>query len=279
MTDRKRVAAMMQAQHLPLHGICAYADVAESLLPCRGRDALRDTFEQSPLQSVIAALFPYRFAHEDEEGNLARYARVPDYHMAAGEVLADAAAALRQVFPSHRFLSFIDNSPLPEVKTAALAGLGCIGDNGLLIHPVVGSWVFIGTIVTDLPLPPDGRTIASCPHCGACTAACPGGCIDQSHPVHRDTCLSRVSQKKGALTAEEAALIRQNGMVWGCDRCQEVCPLNREAQCLPHPCFGTQPLPSSLTAALLEQEGFLAGKAYAWRGAEVLRRNLSLIDE
>lgn len=270
------VSAVLQSQYLPLHGVCAFADVADRLLPCRGLTVLRDTFRESPAQSVIVALFPYRFSRDDREGNLSRYARVPDYHRAAGAVWTTCAELLRETFPDHRFLPFLDNSPIPEVRAAALAGLGCVGDHDLLIHSEVGSWVFIAAMVTDLSLISTGEgRLDACLHCGACAAACPGQCIGQS----RDNCLSRVTQQKGELTEEQAAMLRKSGMVWGCDRCQEVCPLNDNARIQPHPCFGTEPLPAVLTAGLLEQEGFLADKAYAWRGETVLRRNLSLVEK
>lgn len=186
-------------------------------------------------------------------------------------MLSSAAAALRAAYPRYRFEPFVDNSPLPEVRAAALSGLGCIGDNGLLIHPVYGSWVFIAAIVTDMVLPlPPGRPAAGCLHCGACAAACPAGCIGREAAGRRG-CLSAVSQKKGSLTPKEEALLRSSPLVWGCDRCQEVCPLNRGTQIQPYPCFtGYQ---GRLTAGEL---GDLTGKAYGWRGRGVLERNLKL---
>lgn len=138
---------------LPLHGACAFAELSHNLLPCRAAARLPD----KP-GTVLTLLFPYRFPDRGPR-NLSRYAAcLPDYHLAAGEVLSSAAAALRAAYPRYRFEPFVDNSPLPEVRAAALSGLGCIGDNGLLIHPVYGSWVFIAAIVTDmvLPLPPAG---------------------------------------------------------------------------------------------------------------------------
>lgn len=106
---------------------------------------------------MLALLFPYRFPDDDPGRNLSRYACVEDYHQAGGRVLRALAEDLAILWPGRAFEPFLDNSPLPEVYAAALCGLGVVGDNGLLIHPRYGSYVFIGTIVTDAPLPPDRR--------------------------------------------------------------------------------------------------------------------------
>ena len=259
------VQTILERRQLLLHGVCAFADVANALLPCRAAARL-----PANAARVLVMLFPYRFTDSGAR-NLSRYACVPDYHIAAGDWLRETAQELAAALPDWKFEPFIDNSPIPEVKAAALAGLGCIGDNGLLLHPQYGSWVFIGTIVTDAPLPCSSAALRYCPHCGRCAAACPGGCLPQGD---RSTCLSAVSQRKGTLTPEEQARLRRNGLAWGCDTCQEVCPLNADTLCTPHPCFSAyRPL---LTKADTAE---LSGKAYGWRGAAVPLRNLQILDE
>ena len=268
----KLSAALCDCQ-MPLHGFCSFDALKDSLLPCRAADRLNAVFPpKHAARTIIVALFPYRYS--DEPGNLSRYARVPDYHHCAGDVLTQAAASLEQAFSPFRFLPFLDNSPLPEVRAAALAGLGCRGDNGLLIHPVYGSWVFIGTLVTDLDLClPHQEDIPGCLHCGACSAACPGNCRLGTN-ASRETCLSRLTQQKQPLTPQEQTLIRAAGTAWGCDRCQDVCPLNRRAEIQPHPCFTTNFAPS-LTRDDLND---LTDKAYGWRGRGVPERNLELLE-
>ncbi len=275
--NRAEAARLLEEAGLPLHGFCPFSAVEGRLLPCRGRERLAAAFPPgAPARTVIAALFPYRFPEEEgaARSNLSRYARVPDYHHAAGAVLERAAERLAAAFPGERFLPLIDNSPIPEVYAAALAGLGVVGEHGLLIHPVYGSWVLIGAVVTGLSLAgPAPARPPRCPRCGKCAAACPGGCL--GNPAGgRETCLSAVTQKKGTLTPEEARLLREAGTAWGCDRCQEVCPLNNNARIDPHPCFGGRYEPV-LTRESLED---LRGKAYGWRGKKVPLRNLSLID-
>ncbi|MDD3832683.1 MAG: DUF1730 domain-containing protein [Oscillospiraceae bacterium] len=269
-TDDKHrsVDRILDDHQLLLHGYCGYDLVSDRLLPCRALDRMKGAFPpDSPPKTVIVALFPYRL--NDQPGNLSRYARVPDYHISAGNLLTQAASSLSEEFKENIFISFIDNSPIPEVRAAALAGLGCIGEHGLLINPDFGSWVFIGTIVTNLWLDLPVQTIEECNHCGICSASCPGECVGSSS---REACASRISQLKGELNPEQAVVLRKSGMVWGCDKCQEACPQNLGVKIQPHPCFD-KAFPPCLTHDSLND---LENRAYAWRGVNVLKRNLNL---
>ena len=242
-------------------GVCAFDPDKRPLLACRAAARLPEH-----ARSVIVVLVPY--AHSsDAPRNLSRYACVPDYHHAAGAVLASVASALTQAFEGECFEPFMDNSPLPEVACAVAAGLGVRGDNGLLISDRFGSYVFIGCIVTTMVLPCEEQS-RECLHCGVCARACAGGCLPGAR---RDTCVSALTQKKGALTEEDIARIRKGGLLWGCDTCQEVCPMNRGKDIAPHPCF-TWYEPWLSEPSL----GDLTDKAYGWRGKAVPLRNLSL---
>lgn len=266
--DMDGISRLLTQAGLPLHGFCLFDRLRDRLLPCRAASRLPEE-----ATTVLTVLFPYRFPDSGSPRNLSRYACVPDYHIAAGTALENAAQQLKRMFPHVAFEPFIDNSPIPEVYTAALSGLGCIGDNGLLIHPQYGSYVFIGAIVTDLELPVQESPLRECLHCGACRARCPGTALSETG-VERDRCLSHISQKKGELSREEQSLLRQNGLVWGCDRCQEICPLNRTALVRPHACF-------SWYAPWMTPEDLelLKDKAYGWRGKSVPLRNWRLLYE
>ncbi len=253
-------------------GVCDFAALSAHLLPCRAAARLPENASR-----VLTVLFPYRFPDAGER-NLSRYACVEDYHQVGGAVLDRLAADLRRRLPGFAFVPFMDNSPLPEVETAIRCGLGVRGDNGLLIHPVFGSWVFIGTVVTDAPLTTTDTSLApgqpaarECLHCGQCVARCPGGCLPGAD---RSRCLSAITQKKGELTPAEQEAVRRGRLAWGCDACQEVCPLNRDARIAPHPCF-TRYRP------MLREEDLadLQGAAYGWRGPRVPLRNLHLLGQ
>lgn len=242
-------------------GVCPFAAVSSRLLPCRAASRL-----PANAATVLVLLFPYRVQAEPPV-NLSRYAAVEDYHHAAGEVLQRVTDTLRQQDPDGQYQPFIDNSPLPEVAAAVAAGLGFRGDNGLFYSHTYGSFVFIGCIVTDREVDAVAATDTGCNHCGACGKVCPTGRLTDG-----GECLSAITQKKGELTEAETALLRRCGSAWGCDLCQEVCPLNRAAVIAPHPCFTSYE--NELTEASLTD---LTGKAYGWRGANVPARNLRLL--
>ena len=261
MSGMDDIRAIADDYSLSAIGVCAYDTEKRPLLPCRAAARLPEG-----ARSVIVVLFPYAVS-SDASRNLSRYACVPDYHTAAGSVLSDFAAALGNRFEGECFEPFMDNSPLPEVACAIAAGLGVRGDHGLLISDRYGSYVFIGCVVTTVALAVKEQ-YRECLHCGACAKACAGGCLPSKK---RDTCVSALTQKKGELTQAQIAAVRKGGLLWGCDACQDVCPMNVGKEVAPHPCFSWyEPW---LSDASLED---LTDKAYGWRGKAVLQRNLEI---
>jgi len=222
-------------------------------------------------KTVIVCIFPY-LTPDDSPRNISRYAAVPDYHNVAGEMLERACSTLREMYP-HEFVWFADNSPIREVDAALRAGLGVWGRNSLLIHPVYGSWVFLGSIVTDMELNTAEQQKAACIGCDACVKACPGGCITGGH-VDSERCVSSITQKKGELTAEEELLVKKGGLLWGCDICQQVCPMNRGAAETPIEEF-RQDRKAFLTESDLTRA--VRFRAYGFRGPGPLRRNYRLL--
>ncbi len=251
----------------PAVGICPFARVENALLPCAASARLpRHT------QSLIVALFPYYLGEEAYRGaNISRYACVPDYHAVVLHRLERLCVSLREKYPQEEFVPFCDNSPIPEVRAAQYAGLGSVGKNGLLLHPVFGSYVFIGAIACTLALPAaETQRADGCTGCLRCKAACPNGALGET-AFFRVRCLSHITQKKGALTEEEQALLRASGCAWGCDICQTVCPQNRVLPLTPIPEFRTRLRCRITTGEPLE------GRAYAWRGRDGIGRNLRYI--
>ena len=246
-------------------GVCSFSQISGQLLECRAKDRL-----PAGAQSVVLALFPYYVPVEKR--NISRYAVVSDYHITAGKMLEKAALECSAEWPEHRFVPFIDNSPIPEVYAAAKAGLGAVGKQGLLLHPKYGSWVFIGEIVTDLPVPVKEYEIPDCVGCGACIKACPVSAVKGEGGIDPTVCLSAVSQKKGELSQEETEQMRRGGLAWGCDICQEVCPYNKGPLDTPIQEFvqGSHPLVG------VDTFDKLPDRAYLWRGKKVMERNLKL---
>lgn len=271
MAEKERIKKLLTpvlSGDLPLpFGIASYS-ACLPLLPCRAASRIPEG-----AQSLIVCLFPY-FIEALEERNLSRYAVIADYHQVAGDYLARACEVLQAAFPENQFVPFVDNSPIREVSAANLAGLGVIGENGLLINPLYGSYVFIGEIVTDLDIQPDPPSAPSCIQCGKCREACPGKAIRENGSIQLDHCRSHITQKKGSLTEEEQEQIRLGGLVWGCDICNEACPMNRNKLPSPIPEFYQSVIPVMGTETV---DQLMKNRAFSYRGKAVLLRNLEIL--
>lgn len=235
-------------------------------------------------QTVFCAAFPYYVNLPAPCHAISRYAWGMDYHLVLAECLAPAAALLRDAGARAEIL--VDASPVPERAAALLAGIGMLGDHGLVIVPPYGSYVFLGTIVTDAPAQvPDTGSVgrfARCVQCGACRRACPTGALNTAK-FQVERCLSHISQKRGLLAGWEEALLRENDCLWGCDACQAACPYNRTPRETEIPEL-RENLITTITREMLaghtnrtfrQQYGT---RAFSWRGPGVLRRNLDSLE-
>ena len=254
-------------------------------------------FQQEKIQAlcpnaggVFVAAFSY-FAGS-QPGNLALYCRGEDYHGVVTRRLERVSAGLRERYPNNRFVPGSDNSPVPERAAAILAGLGTQGKNQLLFVPDYGTYVFLGSILTDLPLEttkPEGalpicQNSGTCQSCGKCQKACPGKALTETGGFIPEQCVSQITQKKGDLSPEERRLAEKHPLIWGCDICQAVCPQNRNARETAISEFRENLLPA-LTGQNLEglssrqfQKAY-GNRAFAWRGVSPLQRNLFLQGE
>lgn len=249
----------------PLWGICPFEELSGGLIECRAKSRLPQN-----AKSVIVACFPYLLEKSEySKANISKYAVVTDYHEVALSRLKKAVSELKKLFPENEFSAFADNSPIPEVTAACLAGLGVRGMNTLLITEKYGSYVFIGEIVTDLEPDIQKHSINDCIKCGRCIKACPSSAIKENG-FDRKVCLSEITQKKGELSEEEIRLMKECGCVWGCDICQNICPMNRNAAVTEIKEFLSSPVPYVTEGCSLD------GRAYEWRGRKVVDRNISL---
>jgi epoxyqueuosine reductase len=162
-------------------------------------------------------------------GRIARYALGTDYHLALRARLDGFAADLRASGLPAGEVAYVDDRPLAERALAARAGLGWIGKNtNLLTHARAGSWVFIGAILSSAELPVDTPVRTTCGTCTRCLSGCPTGALVAPQTIDARRCISYLTiEHPGVLDTWEAGAI--GDWIFGCDVCQEVCPVNADA--------------------------------------------------
>lgn len=160
---------------------------------------------------------------------VARYAGGDDYHEVMGDRLRTLvwgieALAGRAVSSRH----YVDTGPVQERVFAARGGLGWIGKNTCLIHPELGSYLFLGVVLTDLEIAPDESQPDHCGNCRLCLDACPTDALVAPYELDARRCIAHATiEDPGSIPPGQRA--DHGEWLFGCDICQEVCPWNRTA--------------------------------------------------
>ncbi len=175
---------------------------------------------------------------EAERGWISRYAWGGDYHDVLRRDLEQLAAKLGA---EHEYKICVDTAPLLERSYARQAGLGWIGKNTCLINQEIGSWIFLGEILTSLEIASDiaqdGPPPDRCGTCTRCIEACPTQAIAPlGYEIDARRCIPYFTiELHGAAPEELRAQIGQH--IFGCDICQDVCPWNSRAPAAEEPAF------------------------------------------
>jgi epoxyqueuosine reductase len=191
---------------------------------------------------------------------VARYAWGLDYHYVLRTRLDALRAAIIAEFGEFEYRTFVDTGRLVDRAAAVRAGLGWYGKNTNVLNSRLGSWLFLGSLVTTLELEPDQPTRQHCGGCHACIDVCPTGAITAPYVVDNNRCISFLTiELRGPIPRDLRPLI--GGYVFGCDLCQDVCPVNRQAQPAYHADFAAvaaTPTAEQLPELLaLSDDGFL----------------------
>jgi epoxyqueuosine reductase len=135
---------------------------------------------------------------------------------------------------------YVDTGPIIERIFARYAGIGWIGKNTCILNEAMGSWLFLGVMLTSLDLAPDLPPADRCGSCTRCLDACPTNAFPAPYQLDATKCISYLTiEKRGGIPEELRAEVGRQ--VFGCDICQDVCPWNREAPLTKTPEFEPRP--------------------------------------
>lgn len=235
---------------------------------------------------------PYPPATIFEPMNVARYARGEDYHLHFKNELEDLVRKLKEIFAQDHFWVATDSSPVLERDLAQRAGLGWIGKNTCLINKDIGSYFFIGEILTTLDIEPSEEFKAN--HCGTCRRcidACPTKALINPNELDASRCISYLTIESREIPDENLRDLLGDWF-FGCDICQAVCPWNEKNQRknpTPHTPRDRQRVVTALEYLLTNSNKFIdkqiarspLSRAGAWglkRNALVVIGNLKLFE-
>jgi epoxyqueuosine reductase len=197
-------------------------------------------------RSVVVCAVNYNTDHpystevnKSGHGWVSRYAwSREDYHESVLRRLREVEAKLKESLAGEEVetRAYVDTGPIVERVYAKYAGVGWLGKNTCVINQQIGSWIFLGVIITSLELSPDLPAPDRCGTCTRCIDACPTDAIVAPYELDSNKCISYLTiEKRGPIPEELREGIGHQ--VFGCDICEDVCPWNREAPATHKPEF------------------------------------------
>jgi epoxyqueuosine reductase len=200
-----------------------------------------------------AQAIPPRRASGAPRGWISRYAWGDDYHDVLREKLETLLGEVRQRC-GDTFISrvYADTGPVQERVLAKYAGLGWLGKNTLLLNQKIGSYFFLGVILTTLEIPPSPGASSTpspdlCGSCRRCIDACPTGALLEPYVMDARRCISYLTiELRGSIPEDLREPVGNH--VFGCDICQDVCPWNNRAPITSAAQFAPRRFPSPRSA-------------------------------
>jgi epoxyqueuosine reductase len=240
-------------------------------------------FENPQSIIAIAVAYPAKLHNPSKSepgarrGILSRSAWGEDYHKVLRDRLARLEAWLKEHVPGVRVESMVDTGALSDRAVAERAGIGWSAKNCSILSEDLGSWIYLGEMITNIPFPPDTPVTEGCGECTKCIDACPTDALVGPGQLDSQKCISFVTQTKGFVSDE---LMRKIGnRLYGCDTCQTVCPVNRgknwthQPELQPDPELVKPLLVPLLTIGNREFKERYASSSSAWRGKKPIQRN------
>jgi len=195
-------------------------------------------------KSVITVLLNYypeqKLPDNNDDLKISKYAYGTDYHFVIKDKLKNLLTYVGEAIGEVGGRAFVDSAPVMDKAWAKRAGLGWVGKHTNLINREIGSFFFIGELILDLELEPDGPITDYCGTCTRCIDACPTDAIVGPYVVDGSKCISYFTiELKEAIPTEVQG--KFNNWMFGCDICQDVCPWNRFARPHKTPAFDPHP--------------------------------------
>jgi epoxyqueuosine reductase len=195
-------------------------------------------------KSVISVMLNYypekRLPEGEDDLKISKYAYGKDYHFVMKDKLKALFQFMQEEIGEIDGRVFVDSAPVMDKAWAKKGGLGWIGKHSNLLNRQSGSFFFIGEIICDLILEPDGPVKDYCGTCTACLDACPTDAITEPYVVDGSKCISYYTIELKEAIPDEAKGKMEN-WVFGCDICQDVCPWNRFSKPHKTPEFNLSP--------------------------------------